>query len=845
MIKPRHAARPAALLLLLAMLFTLLSTAVHAEDTEAPAAYAEPMLLRADDYTEVTGGFRLFADNPENLPLQLGYAVYSAQDPTTPLAIPDGWVAVTAIDPPAEDSENTDAAQTARPVFAVDFHKPGDINVEDPAYIESPEFLRAVSVTGSPVYTLAPGYIASFRITGGTADENGVYQVDHTVHYRNEMPMVTFALDRPAKLITRLSQNEGEHGRLDVSVLNSDVIRYLHNRLVDEKEAFLAEYGLSDAQLYIQYDQTRMDVPSSYDAEADDGLTEVWSPETLESCPKEFDLNLGFTYSHTHTFDDESFRAFFPEETFTEKTIDDGDDATEDPAFWVIDAETVALSVRARYVLALTAQDGTVYYQKSAFTDPFYCGASNSLVAEPTALESPVLSDPIFETAEDGSVTLTFHAASNTTVRDTSFWCQTYGKNPVRTDVEISVNGAEWQTYDLTADGISSPVIYEDGIWTLPVSADQLSEYAYIRIQMRYTADDLALQSPFSAALAFDIKPEEIVTAPQTEVTIPLYTEDTTGTGELKYVCPICGFCPAPYGVCLFLWIGAALLIVLLIVLIIALIPKKKYCPRCSAACRPQDKSCTTCGYRFVGNLPEIEDTTGDISLPDRMTEKEDAFFDEALRDGKTAPRVTPVNVFDDEPDMPAAPAAEPVKPAPAKATAPAQTAPAQTSALAKPDAAFLAELKRKMAQVKSGQRVSFTPAELAYIKQLKEKNAAAAAAKPAAAMPATQPAEPAPASDTREIPVVKPAAPAGETREEQIARLRALRAKQLSAEDAAAVNTAAETAAAKQQKAETQAPAEQLRRVEKPAKQIKCPACAVPNPETSGQCYICGTRLK
>ena len=53
---------------------------------------------------------------------------------------------------------------------------------------------------------------------------------------------------------------------------------------------------------------------------------------------------------------------------------------------------------------------------------------------------------------------------------------------------------------------------------------------------------------------------------------------------------------------------------------------------------------------------------------------------------------------------------------------------------------------------------------------------------------------------------------------------------KQLSEEDAASIEAK---------------PAEQPRRVEKPVKQIKCPACAVPNPETSGQCYICGTRLK
>ncbi len=831
--KTRLSARAGALLMLLAMLLALFPIAVSAE--EASAASIEPMLLRADDYTEAVTGFHLFADNPENLPLQISYAIYKASDTSAPVSISNDWVAITAIEPAADDA---DAAQTARPVFAVDFHKPADINVEDPQYIESPECLRAVTVSGSPVYTLAPGYIAAFRIVGGTAGEDGAYPLDHTLTWQSELPVVTFELDRPAKIITQLTQDEGEHGKLDINVLNSDSVRYLYKQLAAEeyKNAFLSEYGLSDAQLYIQYDQTRMDIPSSYDAEADDSITEVWSPETLESIIKEVDLSLGFNASHIHTFDEEAFRAFFPEGTFTEKTVDDGDDATEDPTVWVIDTESVSLSIRARYVLALTAPDGTVYYIKSAFSDPFYCGASNSLVSDPTVLEAPVLSDPLFETQEDGSVILSYLVQTNTSVRDTAFWCITYDHDNVGYEIEISVNGSEWVAFSSGMEG--SLLLYEDIGFTLPVSGELLSEYAYIRIRMRYTVPDIPLQSEWSAPLAFDIKPAETVTAPESEVTLPLYTESTAGEGELKYVCPICGFCPAPYGVCLFLWLGAALLIVLLIVLIIALIPKKKYCPRCSAACKPQDKSCTTCGYRFVGNMPEIEDTTGEITLPKEKTQadlqQEEDFFDNALRDGeKKPPRVTAVHVDIDEPVRTPEPLAE----APlTKEQTPAEPAPIAPAPAAKPDAAFVSELKRKMAAVKAGQKVSFTPEEIAYIKVLKEKAAAknTPAATPAVQeQPQTQTPAPIPAQES--APTVTETPVQEESREAQIARLRALRAKQLSTEDTA--------------KVESSTPAEPKdempRRVEKPAKQIKCPACAVPNPETNGQCYICGTRLK
>lgn len=858
-----HTVRFTAVLVLLSVLLALLPVAVSADES-TPAAYAEPTLLRADDFSEAVGGFRLYADNPDGHALQLGYAIYKSTDLQTPLTIPEGWVTVTQIEPPATDGD--DAAIAAYPVFALDFHKPGEITVEDPAYIESPAFLRAVYVSGAPVYTLAPGYTAAFRITGGTPDESGAYPFDHTVQYTGDAPIVTYTLERPSKIVGQLTQEEGKSGSLAIDVMNPASVRYLWSAINEDAPGLLSAGGMTDIRLCIQYDFTRMDVPSAYDEEADDTITELWSPETLipiaigsnpDLCHH---VDFGRHEKFTADFSDETFRARFPEGTFTEVTAEPAEDGADAQTYYTIDAENVALSTRARYVLVQTAADGTVYYSKSAFTDPFYCGASNSLVADPTVINAPTLSDPAFVTADNGDTTLTFAVTSDDTVRDTVFWTCAFGRGTVGYALEISVNGGEWAPFGGTVNAALIPGT--DSTMSVTVPADQLSEYAYIRIRMRYTADEIPLQSEWSAALAFDIKPEEIVTAPSTEITVPLYTETTGGEGELRYVCPICGFCPAPYGVCLFLWLGAALLIVLLIVLIIALIPKKKYCPRCTAACRPQDKSCTTCGYRFVGSMPEIEDTTGEITLPRQTTaEEEDAFFDDALRDGQKTPRVMAVNILDDDdtpeaaapagPEPESAPAPTPAKEEPKPESPAPKSAPAPSSA---PNAAFLYELKRKMAAVKAGQKVSFTPEEIAYIKALKDK----AAPKPAPVQtpvqkpaqttaPASAPAPKADAnSDTREIPVapikVTPAAEDDEAareaqlaREAQIARLRALRAKQLSAED---------TAELEKTEKKDEIPA-QPRRVEKPAKQIKCPACAVPNPETSGQCYICGTRLK
>lgn len=908
----------AALFAVMMLLSVLLPTAIFAEEAAedvaaVPALYVEPTVITADDYTTAVTGFSVYSDNPDDTPLTFSYVIRRAGEDagTVNESAPEtlSWVTVTVSEPPVENGEGNADIVDNRPDYVVDFHKPADINVEDAAYLAVPEFLRAVKVGDADIYCFAPGYAIDFRVTGGTPSEDGVFPIQYeTTFCEDTLPLVSFNLERPQKFMAKLTQNEYANGQLSTYYYYPESIRAIADRLNNDKDAFLSAYGITDAALYVQYDLTRLDTPSVYNPEEEADRSMLWGkefflyPPIITSAPEEMRI-AHYIDGTTFVFNDENFRARFPEETFAELPViyGEAEDAPENTlTYWQIDTESTTLTVRARFVLAMTDDDGTVYYNTSSFTDPFSCGASNSLVAEPTEMRAPVLSDPVFETEETGGATLSFHVESNETLLDTTVWLNAMGMSPVTYDLDISVNGGDW--VPCTAENEANTLLLDDGDWILHIDDENLNEYAYIRLRMRYTAqlsEDIALHSEWSDSLAFDKKPAETVTEPVSVNTLPLYTEETEAPGELKYVCPICGICPAPYGVCLFLWIGAALLIVLLVVLIIALIPKKKTCPRCSAPCHPADKSCAVCGYRFVGSMPEIEDTTSDVRLPENAAgappSDEDFFAAMSAKEGD-APvftEKTPVHVpLDDEPiakpqaQKPAAKAsASEQPPASAPASEPISVKPVHTP-LPAADPAFLAELKRKMAAVKNGQPQSFTPAEIAYIRAMKEQKAAkAAAAKPAA-----------PVAQQPNAPVITEEPAKTETNEERIARLRALRAKQLeqdteeavvtevrhptaqrkapvageaptvemnkvtSVKDTPVENTPVEDsldllfgeAPAPTSAPAPKAPAEKTpapdmpKRVEKPkpVRRIKCPACAVPNPETNDRCYICGGEL-
>ena len=82
---------------------------------------------------------------------------------------------------------------------------------------------------------------------------------------------------------------------------------------------------------------------------------------------------------------------------------------------------------------------------------------------------------------------------------------------------------------------------------------------------------------------------------------------DQTQSGEekpgedTKDKCALCGFCPQPLGLCIFIWIAIAAAIVVILIVVV-LLPKKKKCPNCKAKVKKKDKTCPKCGAAINKN---------------------------------------------------------------------------------------------------------------------------------------------------------------------------------------------------------------------------------------------------
>ncbi len=913
------------LLVMLLLCFHCAVLSVSADDTSGqPGVRTEAISTKNDDCVRTVTGYLVYCEDDALVPTGLDVKIGPLGEEKTDISA-DPWVTITPLKAPEAETEETDAQvpdSTPQPAFFVDFHRP-----EDAAAI--PAYLYETTVAGETIIALSPFYEIGFAVI--TAD-NADAERPLTMGDAQAMGGYTFLPDRPQKLISRLTLDRpsqpledstatvftpSQSGILSVYCYAPDAIRSLLQRIENDHAALCAQYGYEDISLAIRYtfsaNETTADAPS------------VTVPMNAQMA--------GGVITQTFSFDDDAFRACFPADTFKtyEKEAEEGAEAV---TIYDIDETAVTLSVRASFVV-LTKQstgetDGTpvLLETPSMDTDASNTGAVNSLVADPTAIDAPELTISAYDEAAQQ---LTAHIDASSAIREAAVWAAYQDiLDSVQYQLEISVNGEEWHSAAATpAVGTS---LITGGDYTVDLTGEAMTEYAYIRLRARvYTMENAAVPavvaSDWSDSIAYDMRPTDVVTAPPATETLPMYTETTAADDNAKTVCRLCGICPAPYGLCLFLWIGCALLAIVLIVLVVVLIPKRRSCPRCGARCSYKEPSCPDCGYRFVGSIPDIEDFE-EMQQPSVMQPKQvpddaetlkpdDVFFEGDPAALPPDPNEMTIKDIFGAPTPRKKPEAQTPPPIPVQTPAPAQPQEARASSTAMPQtppeapqkiqaetapisparvtpqpakeskeapvvqpaaqkpaaatrpivlpqvsAAFLAELKRKMAAAKAGTPQTFTPAEIAYIKALREKAAAnkqSGTPKQTVPQPAkeTQTEQPHTEQQKHRTETVQTARPAqtqpavpGRFTPEQLERLRALRAEQMPIVEAEQAQTRAKEKEAAEQasaapKQESGPDSASIKRVPKPPKTIKCPTCAVPNPETNERCYICGHIIK
>ena len=147
---------------------------------------------------------------------------------------------------------------------------------------------------------------------------------------------------------------------------------------------------------------------------------------------------------------------------------------------------------------------------------------------------------------------------------------------------------------------------------TVPLPQGTLQDYSFAQLRMYYTVTlpDRTSQptDPSQTIFAKAQAHEDVTTAPQEQVESATEAEVTVAS---KYgACPICGHCSQPLGICIFIWLGAVLVIavIAMIAILIRFLAQKKSCPRCGKGCRKNARVCEKCGFRFTANLPLIEE---------------------------------------------------------------------------------------------------------------------------------------------------------------------------------------------------------------------------------------------
>ncbi len=101
---------------------------------------------------------------------------------------------------------------------------------------------------------------------------------------------------------------------------------------------------------------------------------------------------------------------------------------------------------------------------------------------------------------------------------------------------------------------------------------------------------------------------------------------------SLNIACDTCGFCPAPFGICLLYYIIALLAICLALTILLG---KNKKCPVCKTKAEKDAVLCKKCGYNFDAGLQSTlalsaADNPELIALRKRITVDKDIISDPA-----------------------------------------------------------------------------------------------------------------------------------------------------------------------------------------------------------------------
>ena len=392
---------------------------------------------------------------------------------------------------------------------------------------------------------------------------------------------------------------EGHHDHLRMIMVADPEVALLAAEYDRDSEAFYKKYGLYSFNLVMQYDVS-LDGEDSWQHNEEwdteyynDGHVNGYPVQSLRSeLMDDFEF---FWLTYYEGPDSDTFVPYKPA-ILTEKFTGDG----YEQDIYSFDVENHSLYIRCRYYMeweTFDAEKNEIGEKQSKFSDwsesaVFDKNGTQITPDEPTTYEAPVISDlkivPPGENEQNSHLEYVQTTPESVWMTGVYYLMKEEGQFE-GLETQVSINGGEWIEFD-TADAGGDWCLWNGGRTANNFDAP-INENSNVKLRIRFTGTHGP--SEWSNVLELNgggtqENPDDTGKAPDEKP--PMDEEDS---------CSLCGFCPVPLGLCIFIWIVIVIAIILVVAIVVMILTKKKKCPNCKTKCEKKDKCCPNCGQQL------------------------------------------------------------------------------------------------------------------------------------------------------------------------------------------------------------------------------------------------------
>ena len=394
--------------------------------------------------------------------------------------------------------------------------------------------------------------------------------------------------------------SEGHHDDLRMIMLADPEAALLAAEYNRDGDAFREKYGLWSFEICVQYDVSLDDENHwQHNAEWDanyytGGYADGYPYVCLRS-----EMMESFEFFWLTYYEGEGSSTFAPFQDAITTYVYHHEDWDEN--IYSFDAENHSLYIRCRYYMEweplVQYEEGEGPGEKqskfSEWSESAVFGKNSTQIipGEPTVYEAPVISHMkivLSEGDENSHIEYVQTTPESVWMNGVYYIMKEEGQFD-GLETQVSVNGGEWIEFD-TADSWGDWCLWNGnrGAYNFDVPIEENSS---VKLRIRF----IGTHGPSEWSNVLEVggggtqeNPEHTNKAPEEKP-----------PAEEKDKCALCGFCPVPLGLCIFIWIVIIIAVILIAAVIILIAAKGKKCPDCKTKYEKNDVCCPNCGRRL------------------------------------------------------------------------------------------------------------------------------------------------------------------------------------------------------------------------------------------------------